>query len=133
MAATAREAIRELMAQAMATLDVLLEAADPELSKSSSHACAQGKDVWILITNDIDHERIHTGQVPEGRYESRRTASPMELLIADWRAERARFIGSPRGRARFAEDPGCRQGRRDHQRGSWLSGLCDAYPRGFRG
>jgi hypothetical protein len=83
MAATAREAIRELMAQAMATLDVLLEAADPELSKSSSHACAQGKDVWILITNDIDHERIHTGQVPEGRYESRRTASPMELLIAD--------------------------------------------------
>ena len=47
----------------------------------SSHACAQGKDVWTLITNDIDHEKIHTGQVLEGRYESRITASPMERLV----------------------------------------------------
>jgi len=35
----------------------------------------QGKDVWTLITNDIDHEKIHTGQVLEGRYESKITAS----------------------------------------------------------
>lgn len=47
-----------------------------------------------LITNDIDHEKIHTGQVLEGRYESRNTASPMERLLAEWLAERARFIGS---------------------------------------
>ena len=60
----------------------------------SSHGCAQGKDVWTLITNDIDHEKIHTGQVLEARYESRITASPMERLIAEWLAERARFIGS---------------------------------------
>ena len=30
----------------------------------------------------------------EGRYESRLTASPMNRLIAEWLAERARFIGS---------------------------------------
>ncbi len=43
MAATVREAIRELMTQTMATMDALLEASDRELTMSSSHACAQGK------------------------------------------------------------------------------------------
>src|SRR3989449_9162081 len=94
MAETIRAAIRELMEQTMATMDALLEASDRELAKSSSHTCAQGKDVWTLLTNDIDHEKIHTGQVLEGRYESRNTASPMERLVAEWLAERARFIGS---------------------------------------
>src|SRR5712692_9158560 len=94
MAATVREAIRELMAQTTATMDALLEASDRELAMPSSHACAQGKDVWTLITNDIDHEKIHTGQVLEGRYESKLTASPMQRLLAEWLAEPARFIGS---------------------------------------
>jgi len=94
MASTARGAVRELLEQTMATMDALLEASDRELAMPSSHACAQGKDVWTLLTNDIDHEKIHTGQVLEARYESRATASPMERLIAEWLAERARFIGS---------------------------------------
>ena len=70
MAATVREAIRELMTQTMATVDALLEAPDPELTMASSHACAQGNDLWRLITNDIDHEKIHTGQILEARYGS---------------------------------------------------------------
>ena len=78
----------------MATMDTLLAASDEELAMPSSHACAQGKDIWTLITNDIDHEKIHTGQVLEGRYESRTTASPAQRLLAEWLAERARFIGS---------------------------------------
>jgi hypothetical protein len=94
MAATVRGAIRELLEQTMVTMDALLEASDRELTMPSSHACAQGKDGWTLITNDIDHEKIHTGQVLEGRYEGRLTASPMARLIAEWLAERARFIGS---------------------------------------
>ena len=94
MAATVREAIRELMVQTMATMETLLEAADGELAMPSSHACAQGKDLWTLITNDIDHEKIHTGQILEGRYESRILASPMQRLLAEWFEERARLIGS---------------------------------------
>ncbi|MGH7303901.1 MAG: hypothetical protein ACRELZ_11455 [Candidatus Rokuibacteriota bacterium] len=94
MAATVREAVRELMGQTMTTIDALLEAPDHELGMPSSHGCAQGKDVWTLITNDIDHEKIHTGQVLEGRYESRITASPMQRLVAEWLTERARFISS---------------------------------------
>src|SRR5712692_10288769 len=46
MAATVREAIRELLEQTMTTIDTLLEASDRELPMPSSHACAQGKDVW---------------------------------------------------------------------------------------
>lgn len=94
MAATVRAAIRELLEQTMTTIDTLLDASDRELPMASSHACAQGKDVWTLLTNDIDHEKIHTGQVLEARYESRTTASPMERLVAEWLVERARFIGS---------------------------------------
>ncbi len=97
MAATVRGAIRELLEQTMVTMDAVLEASDRELTMPSSHGCAQGKDAWTLITNDIDHEKIHTGQVLEGRYESRITASPMERLLAEWLAERARFIGSHMG------------------------------------
>ena len=94
MAATVREAVRELLEQTIATMDALLEASDRELAMPSSHACAQGKDAWTLITNDIDHEKIHTGQVLEARAESRITASPMERLVAEWLEERARLIGS---------------------------------------
>src|SRR2546427_12160659 len=99
MAATVRGAIRELIEQTMLTMGALLEAPERELSVPSSHGCAQGKDVWTLITNDIDHEKIHTGQVLEGRYESRITASPMERLVAEWLVARAPFIGSLIGRA----------------------------------
>ena len=94
MAATVHGAIRELLEQTMTTIEALLAATDRELPMSSSHVCAQGKDVWTLLTNDIDHEKIHTGQVLEGRYESRITASPMERLIAEWLVERARFVSS---------------------------------------
>jgi len=46
--------------------------------------------VWPLVTNDIDHEKIHTGQILEARYEAGSTASPVERLAAEWLAERAR-------------------------------------------
>ena len=94
MAATTREAIRELLQQTISTMETLLQASDEELAMPSSHGCAQGKDVWTLLTNDIDHEKIHTGRVVECRFESKITASPMERLVAEWLAERARFVGS---------------------------------------
>ena len=82
------------MAATRATIDALLATPEGELAMPSSHGCAQGKDLWTLITNDIDHEKIHTGQVLEARYESRITSSPMQRLVAEWVAERARFVGT---------------------------------------
>src|SRR5438067_423639 len=94
MAATVRETMRELAASMQETLEALVELADQELLEPSSHVCAQGKDVWTLITNDIDHEKIHVGQILEARYESRITQSHMHRLIAEWLAERARLVGA---------------------------------------
>ncbi|MGE5596893.1 MAG: hypothetical protein ACM3S1_12780 [Hyphomicrobiales bacterium] len=64
-----------------------------ELTQPSSHVCAQGGNLWRL-TNDIDHETIHAGQVLEARYEGHDTASPVERLVAEWLVARARFIAS---------------------------------------
>jgi hypothetical protein len=94
MAATVRETIRQLTESMQATLDALVELADRELLEPSSHVCAQGKDVWTLITNDIDHEKIHVGQVLEARYEARITPGHMHRLIAEWLLERSRLIGA---------------------------------------
>ncbi len=94
MAETVRETIQQLFEAMQRTLDELLAAGDAELAESSSHVCAQDRDLWALVTNDIDHEVIHSGQVLEARYESRLTRSPMERLVATWLEERARFIGS---------------------------------------
>ena len=94
MADTVRATIRELLESTLETVDALLQTPDDELTLPSSHVCAQGHDLWTLITNDIDHEKIHAGQVLEGRHDAHATASPMERLVAEWFAERARFIGS---------------------------------------
>jgi hypothetical protein len=94
MAATVSGAVRELLEQTMVTIDTLLALPDDELTIRSSHVCAQGKDLWTLLTNDIDHEKIHVGQVLEGRYESRITQTPTQRLIAEWLVERARLIGT---------------------------------------
>jgi hypothetical protein len=94
MAATVRETIRQLTESMQATLEALVELADQELLEPSSHVCAQGKDVWTLITNDIDHEKIHVGQVLEARYEARTTPSHMHRLIGEWLLERSRLIGA---------------------------------------
>lgn len=94
MAATVSAAILDLVQSTLQTMEALLEASDAELPQPSSHVCAQDKDAWTLITNDIDHEKIHTGQVLDSRYEGRITQSPMDRLVAEWLVERARFIGS---------------------------------------
>jgi hypothetical protein len=94
MDATVQETIRELTESTLSTLTNLVALADEELAAPSSHVCAQGKDVWTLITNDIDHEKIHVGQILEARYESRLTQSHMHRLIAEWLMERARLIGA---------------------------------------
>ncbi len=94
MAETVRATIHELLEQTRATIDALLAAGDPELPMPSSHVCAQGRDAWALITNDIDHEIIHHGQVAEARYEAKIPPSPAARLAAEWLEKRARFIGS---------------------------------------
>jgi len=94
MTATVRDTVSQLLESTRDVIDQLLALPIDELPLPSSHTCAQGKDLWALITNDIDHETIHAGQVLEARYEARATASPMERLVAEWLVARARFIAT---------------------------------------
>ena len=94
MAATVRDTVTELLESTRDVIDQLLALPVDEIPMPSSHTCAQGKDLWALITNDIDHETIHTGQILEARYEARSTASPMERLLGEWLIARARVIAS---------------------------------------
>jgi hypothetical protein len=94
MAATVRDNVTQLLESTRDVIDQLLALPIDEIPMPSSHACAQGKDLWALITNDIDHETIHAGQVLEARYEARSTASPMERLVGEWLVARARFIAT---------------------------------------
>ncbi len=94
MAATVRETIRQLLESTQAMADHLLALPIDELPLPSSHTCAQGRDLWTLLTNDIDHETIHAGQVLEARYEARAVATPMERLIAEWLVARATYIAT---------------------------------------
>ena len=94
MAATVRDTVTQLLESTREVIDQMLALPIDEIPLPSSHTCAQGKDLWTLITNDIDHETIHMGQVLEARYEARSTASPMERLVAEWLVARARFIAT---------------------------------------
>ena len=94
MPGTVRDSVTELLESTRDIIDQLLALPIEELPRPSSHGCAQGKDLWALITNDIDHETIHAGQILEARYEARSTASPMERLMAEWLVARARFIAT---------------------------------------
>ena len=94
MPETVRETISLLLESTRQMCDQLLALPTEELTLPSSHVCAQGKDLWTLLTNDIDHEVIHTGQVLEARYEAHATASPMERLVGEWLTARAGFIAS---------------------------------------
>ena len=94
MAATVRDSVTQLLESTRQVIDQLLALPIDEIPSPSSHTCAQGKDLWALITNDIDHETIHAGQILEARYEARSTASPMERLVAEWLVARARFIAT---------------------------------------
>jgi len=94
MAMTVTDACRELTKSMLETVEALAALPAAELVDHSEHVCAQGKDVWALITNDIDHERIHVGQLLEARYESRLTQDRLQRLLGDWIMERARLVAA---------------------------------------
>jgi hypothetical protein len=94
MPATVRDTVTQLLQSTRDVIDQLLALPIDEISMPSSHSCAQGKDLWALITNDIDHEAIHAGQILEARYEAHATASPMERLAGEWLIARARVVAT---------------------------------------
>lgn len=76
--------IATLQASLAETLKVLTALSDAELDDLSAHPCAMGGTVRDLLTHNIDHERMHTGQVYNARYSLRKMqTSAVDRLMAE--------------------------------------------------
>lgn len=76
----------------MARLD---EVPATALASSCRHRCARGGTVLDLLTHNIDHERMHAGQIVAARDALRRLQQdPKVRLAAELYVERARLIAA---------------------------------------
>jgi uncharacterized damage-inducible protein DinB len=84
MGAQVNELMRMLQASLAETLKVLAVLSEAELDAPSAHPCAMGGAVRDLLTHNIDHERMHAGQVFSARYSQRKMqTSQVDRLMAE--------------------------------------------------
>ncbi len=77
------------------TLEVLSRLSEAELDDSSDHPCAMGGTVRDLLTHNIDHERMHVGQVYSARYSLRHMQkSEADRLMAETLRARTDLIAA---------------------------------------
>jgi uncharacterized damage-inducible protein DinB len=78
--------------QTLAQLAVL---ANGDLDSHSDHPCAMGGTVRDLLTHNVDHERMHVGQVYSARYGLKRMQKgQVARLMAETLRARADLIAS---------------------------------------
>lgn len=68
MAANASSLIERLQLSLNETLETLAGLTDVELNEPSDHICATGGTVRDLLTHNIDHDKMHAGQLFGARY-----------------------------------------------------------------
>ena len=87
--------IEKLVSSLGETLGVLSHLSDAELEDPSEHPCAMGGPIRDLLTHNIDHERMHSGQVYSLRYSMRRMQKGrVDRLMAETLRARADLIAS---------------------------------------
>jgi uncharacterized damage-inducible protein DinB len=95
MGAQVDELMQLLQASLAQTLTALSVLSDAELDEHSDHPCAMGGSVRDLLTHNIDHERMHTGQVYSARYSQRKMQkSQVDRLMAETLRARVDLIAS---------------------------------------
>ena len=68
---------------------------DEDLDAPCAHPCATAGTVRSLLTHNIDHERMHVGQVYNIRYEAKMMQNgQVARLLAEWLRDRAILISS---------------------------------------
>lgn len=100
MGAEVNKLIANLQASLAETLKILSILSEAELDDLSEHPCAMGGTVRDLLTHNIDHERMHTGQVYNARYDLRKMQKDQvdRLMVETLRARMelaASLIGLP--------------------------------------
>ena len=89
------ELIAMLHASMMQTMMALSVISDAELDELSDHPCAMGGTIHDLLAHNIDHERMHTGQIYTARYNQRKMQfSRADRLLAETMRERYDLIAS---------------------------------------
>ena len=89
------ELVQMLFASLTETLGVLEHLSDAELDDLSEHPCAMGGPVRDLLTHNIDHEQMHTGQIYSLRYSLRKMhKGQVDRLMAETIKARADLISS---------------------------------------
>ena len=87
--------IAQLQTSLNATLRALTVLTDDELDAPSDHACATHGTIRSLITHNIDHERMHAGQVYSARYGLKQMQTgEVHRLLAETLRVRADLIAS---------------------------------------
>src|ERR1700694_4699522 len=87
--------IKMLQVSLQETLDALSALTDAELDESSDHICAMDGTVRDLLTHNIDHERMHAGQIFSTRYALKHMQKgEVHRLLADTLRARTDVIAS---------------------------------------
>jgi uncharacterized damage-inducible protein DinB len=95
MGTEVNQLIAQLQASLNATLNALAVLTDDELDAPSDHPCATSGTIRSLLTHNIDHERMHVGQVYSARYGLKRMQSgEVDRLQAETLRVRADLIAS---------------------------------------
>jgi uncharacterized damage-inducible protein DinB len=100
MGAQVNQLLDTLQASLAETLKVLAALSEAELDLPSDHPCAMGGPIRDLLTHNIDHERMHVGQVFSARYGLKQMQfSQVDRLLAETLRARtelmAALIGLP--------------------------------------
>jgi uncharacterized damage-inducible protein DinB len=87
--------IRRLKAQMDRTLEVLDGVNAADLDRPDSHGCAVGKTLGGLLAHNIEHDRMHLGQIATKRWElGVMQQDPAQRLLAELIRERAALIAA---------------------------------------
>jgi hypothetical protein len=87
--------IERLQAQQNATLRAFDGLTSGDLERPDDHGCAVGGTLGGLLAHNIEHDRMHTGQVATKRWElGVMQGDPAQRLLAELYRERALLISS---------------------------------------
>jgi uncharacterized damage-inducible protein DinB len=87
----AHDAVRELLTSLLDLVDSVEALDTADLACTSGHVCAYGGDNWQLVTNMIDHENEHAGQLAAARHHPPGIRTPAQRLVGEWMEARTRF------------------------------------------
>jgi hypothetical protein len=90
-----RDLIRRLQEQNNRALEVFAQITESDLARSDSHGCAVGGTLGGLLAHNVEHDRMHTGQIATKRWElGVMPQDPAHRLLAELVRERAALIST---------------------------------------